>query len=193
MLLLVRPTADQMVAALGLQTHREGGFYRETFRAAQTLRTPRGDRPASTAILFLVTAESASRLHRLASDELWIYQGGLPLELVTISPEGVLETRVLGDLEEIVRSREHGTPPSEELPVALPAGAEDWRLQTLVPAASWQGARIAGGPHLPADYAWAVVSCVVTPGFDYADFELGDRDRLLDAFPEHAEVIGALT
>jgi len=166
----MRPTAAQMAAALGLEPHAEGGFYLETYRAAHTLRTPRGERPAATAILFLVTAESASRLHRLTSDELWVYQGGLPLELVTIAPGGELHRRVLGDLE------------GEAL---LP--------QALVPAGSWQGARLAGGPHLPAELAWALVSCVVTPGFDFADFELGDREALVAEHPEHAALILALT
>jgi predicted cupin superfamily sugar epimerase len=182
-----------MAASLGLQPHPEGGYYLETYRAAQTLRTPRGERPASTAIIFLVAEESVSRLHRLASDELWVYQGGLPLELVTIAPDGVLQRRVLGDLEEIVRSRDHGRAPTGEFPVGLPEGSRDWLTQALVPAGSWQGARLAGGPHLPADYAWALVSCVVTPGFDFSDFEMGVRDALLAAFPQHAELIGELT
>jgi uncharacterized protein len=193
MLRPVRPTAAQMAASLGLQPHPEGGFYLETYRAAETLTTPRGERPASTAIVFLVTAASVSRLHRLASDELWIYQGGLPLELVTISPGGKLACRVLGDLGEIVRGRDHAVEPTEDFPVGLPDGALEWRAQALVPAGSWQGARLAGGPHLPADYAWALVSCVVTPGFDFADFEMGEREKLLAAYPQHAEVIGALS
>jgi uncharacterized protein len=182
-----------MAASLGLEPHPEGGFYLETYRAERTLSTPVGERPASTAILFLITAESVSKLHRLRSDELWIYQSGLPLELVTISPEGALETRVLGDLEEITRSRDHGAPPTDEFPVGLPAGVQEWLPQALVPAGSWQGARLAGGPHLPADYAWALVSCVVTPGFDFADFEMGEREALLAGFPQHAEVIGELS
>lgn len=189
----MRPTAAQIAESLGLQPHPEGGYYLETYRAAATLSTPRGERPASTAIIFLVTAESVSKLHRLGSDELWIYQGGLPLELVTLSPEGVLETRVLGDFEEIVRRRDHGAPPTDEFHVGLPAGSEDRLLQALVTAGSWQGARLAGGPHLPADYAWAVVSCIVTPGFDFTDFEIGEREALLAAYPQHAGVIGALT
>jgi uncharacterized protein len=193
MLCVVRPTAAQMAASLGLQPHPEGGYYLETYRASQTLGTPNGERPASTAIVFLVTEGSVSRLHRLSSDELWIYQGGLPLELVTISPEGALETRVLGDLEEIVRSRDHAAPPRDAFPVGLPAGSLDWLSQALVPAGSWQGARLAGGPHLPADHAWALVSCVVTPGFDFADFEIGGREALVAAFPQHAKVIGALS
>lgn len=182
-----------MAASLGLQPHPEGGYYLETYRAPQVLETPHGQRAACTAIVFLVTEESVSRLHRLSSDELWIFQGGLPLELVTISPEGELQTRVLGDLEEIVRSRDHGAPPTEAFPVGLPAGSLDWLSQALVPAGSWQGARLAGGPHLPADYAWALVSCIVTPGFDFADFEMGEREALLAAYPQHAEVIGALS
>jgi predicted cupin superfamily sugar epimerase len=162
----MRPTAEQMATSLGLEPHPEGGYYLETYRAAQTLRTPRGERPASTAILFLVTAESVSRLHRLSSDELWVYQGGLPLELVTIAPDWDVQRRVL---------------------------ALDGLPQALVPAGSWQGARLAGGPHLPAQNAWALVSCVVTPGFDFADFELADRDVLLARLPRHAGLIGELT
>ncbi len=118
----MRPTAAQMAASLGLQPHPEGGFYLETYRAAQTLQTPRGERPASTAIIFLVTAGSVSKLHRLTSDELWVFQGGLPLEMVTIAPDGGLQRRVLGDLEEIVRSRVPGGEPTAESPVGAAGG-----------------------------------------------------------------------
>jgi uncharacterized protein len=162
-----------MAASLGLAPHPEGGYFLETYRAPLTLRTARGERAASTAILFLVTAGSVSRLHRLTSDELWVYQAGLPLVLVTIGEHGELLRRVLGDLEAL-----SGDP-------VLP--------QALVPAGSWQGARLAGGPHLPPDRAWALVSCVVTPGFHDADFEMGDRETLLAAYPQHDEVIRQLT
>jgi hypothetical protein len=77
--------------------------------------------------------------------------------------------------------------------VGLPEGSRDWLTQALVPAGSWQGARLAGGPHLPAERAWALVSCVVTPGFDFADFELGERSALLAEFPEHSESIRELS
>ena len=189
----MRPTATALAASLGLEAHPEGGFFLETYRAAQTVATARGERAASTAILFLVTAESASRLHRLASDELWVFQGGLPLELVTIAADGGLERRVLGDLDEILRSRDLRTPPTEAFPEGQLQRPPVWLPQVLVPAGSWQGARLAGGPHLPAERAWALVSCLVTPGFDDADFELGEREALLAAYPQHAEVIHELT
>ena len=173
----MRPTAAELADTLGLEPHPEGGFFRETYRAAETVVTPRGERAASTAILFLVTAAALSHLHRIGSDELWVFQGGLPLELVTLSPGGELETHVLGD-------------PAEGL---SEAGAEEATPQALVPAGSWQGARLAGGPHLPASRAWALVSCIVSPGFEYEDFELGERGALLAAYPEHEEIVTAFT
>jgi hypothetical protein len=187
----MRPTAAQLAASLGLQPHPEGGYFLETYRATEMLRTPRGERPASTAIIFLVTGGSISRLHRLSSDELWIFQAGLPLELVTIAPDGELLRRVLGDSDATVRGRGHGRGRTEGIPVELPEGSLDRLWQALVPAGSWQGARLAGGPYLPA-YAWALVSCVVTPGFDFEDFEIGERDALLAAFPRHSELIREL-
>jgi uncharacterized protein len=169
----MRPRARELAATLGLEPHPEGGFFRESYRADETVATPRGERPLSTAIVFLVTADAISHMHRLTSDELWVFQGGLPLELVTIAEDGQLIRRVLGEFEE--------------------GGDEELLPQALVPAGSWQGARLAGGPHLQAEHAWALVSCVVTPGFDFADFELGDRDALVAAHPEHAALIRELT
>ena len=193
----MRPTAAQMAASLGLAPHPEGGYYRETYRAAQTLVTPRGERPASTAIVFLITAGSASRLHRLASDELWVYQGGLQLELVTIATGGQLVQRVLGDPADIGRGRDREHLPAEDVPAGAPGGplegSRSLLSEALVPAGSWQGARLVGGPHPPAGSAWALVSCLVTPGFDFEDLEMGDREALLASFPQHAGLVRELT
>lgn len=183
MLRRMKPTVTELSTALEMEPHPEGGYFRETYRAGQTLRTPRGVRPAMTAILFLITSGSMSRLHRLASDELWVFQGGLPTELVTIDGGGELAVRVVGAIGEVahgVTEAAAGGPPA-----AVP--------QALVSAGSWQGARLVGGPHLPADRAWSLLSCVVSPGFDFADFELGERQALVAAYPSHAEVIRQFT
>lgn len=178
----MRPTVEELASAIGLELHSEGGLFRETYRAEEVVETPRGRRAACTAILFLVTVAAISRLHRLSSDELWVFQGGLPLELVTLGHDGESAHHVLGDVAE---------PDS-------PGGMEDRSsggmvAQALVPAGRWQGARLAGGVHLPAERAWSLVSCVVTPGFEYEDFELGRREALLAAFPQHEEPIRAFT
>ncbi len=152
--------ARQIVAKLGLEPHPEGGFFRETYRAATSLYTPPGERSLMTAILFLLVEGSPSGFHRLASDELWIHQAGDPLELALLDADRPAGERVL-----------LGSPAT---------GAES---QYAIPAGVWQAAGVtrAGG--------WSLVCCVVSPGFDFDDFEMGRRDRLLAEFPLAAELI----
>ncbi len=69
--------ADRLIVALGLQPHPEGGWFRETFRAAAA----EGERPASTAILFLLKAGEVSHWHRVDAVEIWHWHRGAPLEL----------------------------------------------------------------------------------------------------------------
>lgn len=61
------------------------------------------------------------------------------------------------------------------------------RPQVLVPAGVWQGARVKPGG------SYALVGATVSPGFDYNDFEIGDRDELVTEYPECAALIEALT
>jgi uncharacterized protein len=171
--------ATDVARALGLAPHPEGGFFRETYRSPLGLDTGRGHRSLATAVTFLVTAGSPSRFHRLASDELWIHQSGEPLELLLIDPGGALLRIILGDL--LCAARDLGV----SAPVAT----------ACVPAGTWQAARLAAGRPGTGDRerSWTLVTCFVSPGFDYADFELGERDGMLAAYPEHRAEIVALT
>jgi predicted cupin superfamily sugar epimerase len=165
--------AEDIARILSLEPHPEGGFFRETFRSDVLVATSAGPRPAATGILFLVTAASPSRFHRLRSDELWLYHSGAPLEIVSLLPDGSSERVVLAGADALTLSDE-----------ASP--------QAIVPRGAWQAARVlvqGGG----SESAWTLVSCVVTPGFDYADFELGDRDELVTAYPLDAELVRELT
>jgi len=124
-----------------------------------------GDRNTSTAIYFLITAGNFSALHRIASDELWHFHAGQALEIVTIDPQGTRRDLRLGlDLERRERPQHH------------------------VLAGVWFGARLAS-----AGSSYALVSCTVAPGFDFADFQLADRARLTKRYPQHASLIGELT
>ncbi len=167
------PTADELVQALNLAPHPEGGFFRETYRAPSVLPKDAlgsqhtGPRSASTAIYFLVTAGSFSALHRIASDEVWHFYAGHPLEVVSIDEEDRLHVvRVGMNLSE------------GEVP------------QYVVPQGRWFGSRLAA-PHAPD--AYALVGCTVAPGFDFADFELADRGALIARYPQHQAIIEALT
>lgn len=165
------PDASRLVAELGLQEHPEGGYFRETFRASEKVMTARGVRDAASGILFLATRQRPSRLHRCAADELWLFHGGAPLELTILLSNGSAESAVLAAVDQL-SAGEHFSP------------------QVIVPAGAWQAARPVAAA---ADVDWSLTSCVVVPGFDFADFEMGEREDLLRAYPEQRELVLALT
>jgi predicted cupin superfamily sugar epimerase len=143
------PAVRALVERLGLQPHPEGGWYRETWRAAAVVRPPgyAGPRAAGTAIQFLLPAGEVSRWHRVASDELWLWQGLGPL---------------------LLRHGGTAAAPAQDAATGVLVGpdpAAGHLLQALVPAGTWQSAA-------PTGPAGTLVACVVAPGFDFADFEL---------------------
>ncbi len=155
--------ARAVVQALGLSPHPEGGYYRETFRASLALPAPQGPRAASTAIYFLLPADSFSALHRVRSDETWHHYDGDPVELYTIRDDGAAQVVRLGN--DLARGD---------------------RPQVVVPAGMWQAA-------VPVGDRFALCGCTVAPGFDFADFEMPSRAELVARFPESRELVERLT
>jgi predicted cupin superfamily sugar epimerase len=154
------PEVAALKSALGLRPHPEGGYFAETYRSARNA----GERALSTAIYFLITAESPSRMHRVASDEIWHFYRGDALEMLQLHPDGSSCVVAIGPR---IEDGEHP--------------------QVLVRAGVWQGVRVAAGGR------YALVGATVTPGFDFADFAMGDRGELLASYPDRAEPIAALT
>jgi predicted cupin superfamily sugar epimerase len=165
-----RPDAAYWLDKLQLTRHVEGGAFREVYRSA--LVVPRqslplffqGDRNASTQIYFLLTAGEFSAFHRIAADELWHFYAGDPLVVYEITHSGRLVEHRLG---------------------ADPAKGESFF--SVVNAGSWFGSMLADGGE------YALVGCTVAPGFDFADFELADREALAAQYPAHAALIRRLT
>jgi len=146
-------TALYWIEKLNLKQHPEGGFYSETYRSKETIsKTALPDRyncdhSFGTAIYFLLRSEDVSAFHRLKSDELWFFHVGSPVEVVFLTINGT-ESHVLGaDFDK----GEH--------------------LQLVIPANTWFGARV-----LTAD-SFVLVSCTVCPGFEFQDFELGEKEE----------------
>ena len=133
-----RPTSGEMIAALGLLRHPEGGFYRETFRAPDA---PRG---ASTSILFLLPAGEQSRWHRVDADEHWLFHDGAALELLIADPaSGARERIVLG--RDVARGeRPQAVVPRGWWQAARPLG--DWTLVGCVVAPAFEFARFEMAP-----------------------------------------------
>ena len=169
-----RASAAEVAEALGLEPHREGGFFRETYRSPMTVHTEFGVRSLATAIVYLLTGSDPSRFHRLRSDEIWFFHAGSRAEMVMLEPDPRLSA-----------SDGERRPPSSMLGQEHP--------QVVVPAGTWLGVRVAPGQAAGGGPDWTLASCVVTPGFEYEDFELADRETLLREFPEEAEIIRALT
>ncbi|AKJ27435.1 cupin domain-containing protein [Caldimonas brevitalea] len=133
--------AAELIQALQLQPHPEGGHYREVFRSEREVMPGdgRAARSALTTIDFLLTQGQFSAWHRVLSDEVWHLLEGGPLRLWLMSPTG--------DRIEAV-----------ELTAATARRAP----RHVVPAGWWQAAEPLG----PYAYAGATVG----PGFDFADF-----------------------
>ncbi len=131
-----------LIANLGLAPHPEGGWYRETWRAAAA----EGARPSATAILFLLEEGRRSHWHKVDAAELWFWHAGSDLALAMAADDhGPVETIRLG-----------------------PDVLAGMRPQQLIAPHAWQAAH--------ADDGWALVSCVVSPGFAFAGFTLAEPE-----------------
>ena len=78
--------AVQLIEQFDLQAHPEGGYYKETYRSAQSLQGK--DRQLMTSILFLLTGSDVSHFHRIQSDECWYFHEGAPLVVHTLDADG---------------------------------------------------------------------------------------------------------
>jgi predicted cupin superfamily sugar epimerase len=144
-----------LAAALDLEAHPEGGWYRRIYESAVTVDPPGygSVRPTATAIHYVLGPGEESVWHRVRSDELWFWHRGAALSLW-----------LGGD----------GDAPADPGPAhVLGSGAaEGERPALLVPGGHWQRAAPRPGPGHGGGAV--LVSCVVSPGFDFADFTTAD-------------------
>ena len=162
-------SAQEMIRRLGLQPHpKEGGYFRETYRCPEKpdgLPTRYvGSRSFGTCIYYLLTPDTFSALHRLQSDEIFHFYLGGPVRMVQLFPDGEGRTIVLGN--------------------ELNKGHE---FQTVVPRGVWQGSFLEPGTD------FALLGCTVAPGFEYVDYEHGNRGDLIERYPSFAALIERLT
>jgi len=158
-------TTDEIKRLLKLEPHPvEGGWYRRTYTSDVSVALLRGVRPYGTAIYYLLEEGTFSEMHVLASDEMFHYYLGDPVEMLQLLPDGGSKVVTLG-----------------------PDLASGQQVQLTVPAGVWQGTRLVG------DGKMALLGCTVTPGFDFADYRSGSAADLLAQWPLEAERIRRLT
>ncbi|ASQ90982.1 hypothetical protein CHL67_08690 [Prosthecochloris sp. GSB1] len=160
--------ADYWIETLELSKHPEGGYYRETYRSKASYRFRRnpdfsGNRAYATAIFYLLRGGERSRLHRIKSDELWFFHAGRPLSVYLFHDVGFMSSFTLDTSKGLI--------------------------QGMVPANTWFGAAL----DTDDGEAYALTSCVVSPGFDFSDFTFADRDALTRKFPQYSDLIRKLS
>lgn len=158
-------TANEIKEWLKLAPHPiEGGHFRRTYTSSLEVTAPQGQRPAGTAIYYLLEAGAFSEMHVLASDEMFHFYLGDPVEMLQLLPDGGSALVTLG-----------------------PDLAAGQQVQVTVPAGVWQGTRLVG------DGEVALLGCTVTPGFDFADYRNASFEELAAKWPAEANRIRALT
>ncbi|MFP4690955.1 MAG: cupin domain-containing protein [Bacteroidales bacterium] len=162
-------TADYFVERLRMEPHPEGGFYKEIYQspiAIDNICLPpgfEGNRKLSSTIYFLLKAGQVSQLHKLRSDEVWFFHYGSPLEMHLVDERGSHVVKRLG------LNPEKGESP-----------------QLPVPADMIFGAR-------PSEKSgFTLVSTMVSPGFEFRDFELFKTEDVCKMFPHLRDTLSEI-
>jgi len=159
-------TAAEIIRLLDLKPLTiEGGFFRETYRSPDLIDLPlyHGPRSLATAIYYLLTPETFSRMHRVPGEEIFHFYLGDPVEMVQLHADGEGEIIIMGQ--------------------NIAAGM---RLQHIVPGGCWQGARLKSGGR------FALMGTTMSPGFEYEDYATPHGAELEERYPRLAEMIRAL-
>jgi predicted cupin superfamily sugar epimerase len=158
--------AEYWINKLNLQEHPEGGYFAETYKSEKLVRLPGYDGPrhSCTAIYYMLTGEQFASFHIMKSDELWHFYAGSSLTLYIIERNGRLSKLRLGaDID------------------------KGEFLQVIVKSCSWFAASVNDIS------SYSLVGCIVSPGFDYRDWKLGDIKTLVTLYPQHQSVIEKYT
>jgi predicted cupin superfamily sugar epimerase len=164
---------------------QEGGYYRESYRSDKHVRVdgfnegspkdlvdphsiPENQlpniRPVLTLIYYLLDGNQFSAFHRVKYDEIWHFYKGSPVNLYILNDSKNLLSIQLGN---DLRKNE--------------------QIQYVIKGNTWFGA------DLKDKSSYSLIGCSVSPGFDFGDFELGERNRLKKTYPQHGHIINRLT
>ena len=153
-------TKDELIKALQLTAHVEGGYYRRTFESTHQTQIDNDShnnetRQLMSSIYYCLTDDSPiGHFHKNTSDIMHYWQLGSSLRYWLIDPSGSLSNVVLGP--------------------NLAAGEQ---LQLLVPGGIWKATTLDKGE-------FGLLSEAVCPGFDFADMTLANKAAMKDSFPD---------
>lgn len=187
-----------LVAQLALEPHPEGGYYKRWYESGFSIppsalassgrwdATEAEGRHSATSILYLCEKGAKSSLHVLKADELWFFHEGCPLTVVELQKgDEPPKLTKLGPL----------TSPGCTIVHSVPAGTtfgafimEEGVGGGGAPAGSSSSSgdsEVAAGAAASASAtqcSWSLVSCVVSPGFSFKDWQMEGKEELLSAY-----------
>ncbi len=163
----------------------EGGYYHESYRSDKYVHVggwcdsnPRNNvysctrpghgrsdvRPVLTLIYYLLDGDQFSAFHKVRYDEIWHFYKGSSVNLYILThSKKLLNIKLGNDIK------------------------NDEQVQFVIKGNTWFGA------DLNDKSSYSLIGCSVSPGFDFRDFELGERDRLKTMYPQHEHIINRLT
>ena len=163
-------TANYWIEKLALRPHPEGGFFKETYQSSEKIAKEAlpnrfsTDHLFSTAIFFLLNNDDFSAFHRIKQDELWHFYDGSSITIHIIDQNASYSVQKLG--------------------INLDIGE---RPQLSVKAGCFFAVE------LNNKTSYSLTGCTVAPGFDFADFEMPTRDKLIALLPTHKNLIENFT
>lgn len=160
--------AQYYIQKLQLEKHPEGGYFKEIYRGGEMVLVDspgkRKKRNYSTSIYFLLEGNQVSKFHRLQSNELWHFYDGVSVLIHIIDDKGKLSQITLGNKTE-----------------------DGEAYQAIIKKNNWFAAE------LSKKKSFALVGCTVSPGFDFSDFEFGEKEKLISQYPDLSDIINRLT
>ena len=153
--------AENYTKALDLKPHPEGGYYRETYRSAGIFQGSGGfpeGRNYSTAIYYLLQQNDISHFHRIRSDEAWFFHDGDGLRIHLLEKDQYKKVT---------------------LGLNLNIGEQP---QFVVGHGAWFAAELVN------KQGFGLVSCTVSPGFDFSDFEMMTRQQFESSFVQYSNL-----
>ena len=159
-------TAQEWIDRLKLERHPEGGWYREWYRSALSIPVK-------------ALGARGDGVRAAATSIYYLLEPGDFSAFHRIRSDEIWH-HLGGDPLQVEQIGRDGCAQSLLLggDVGVPAG--------VVLAGTWFGAR-------PVGPGYALVGCTVSPGFEFEDFEMAERERLIQVYPQHEELIAGLT
>ena len=179
------PTAADVVTALGLIPHPEGGFFLETYRAGAPPMTSRGHTDPTGATLTTTRTGKSDPSRNIMTSIYWMLTPTAPRGCWIRNESDHVHYHHGGDPITYHVVDNMASPPRYYTVRLGPPGMPGTTPQVMVKGGDYKASRLEKG-----GCGWALIGGAVAPGFDVADLVLLEAEQMRHECPEAVEVRG---